>query len=463
MLDAFLFVGLPYLALAVLLVGTIWRFRSQRFGVSSLSSQLLESRALPLGSIPWHAGILVLLVGHLAPVLAPGVWAAMVSNRVFLYTVEAVGFAAALLAAFGLCVLIGRRLRSARLQRVTTSLDLVVLALLLTQVVLGVVVAAQLRWGAMWSTGTTTPYLWGLATLHPQVGLAADLPGIVKLHLVVAFVTFLLVPFTRLVHAFSIPLGYLTRAPQRVVWASARRVEALRHAGLGDPEADRRELLKGGAGVAAAAGLLSIGVLDKLLRYLRGGDVSRADQQTLMERKVERLQLTTQERELELERMQSDTILVGRLGDLKVRSGKYFIDYHMRPALAFRDESGLPLLISAKCTHLGCTVASEVDEQGRILCPCHISYFDVRTGEPNAGAPAKLPLPHIGWVLRDKGGSLVASQAPGGPMEGAPDPATLDDTLVYIARQFEEDTASAAPRRVRAIRCEPAAPEEETA
>lgn len=454
MLDAFLFVGLPYLALTVLVIGTIWRFRSQRFGVSSLSSQLLESRSLPLGSIPWHVGIIVLLLGHLIPVLVPGVWAALVSNRVFLYTVEAIGLAAALLAAFGLVVLIVRRLRSALLQQVTSTLDLIVLALLLAQVVLGIVVASQLRWGAMWSSGTTTPYLWSLVTLRPELGLAADLPGIVKLHLSLAFIIFLLVPVTRLVHAFSIPLGYLTRAPQKVVWATSRRVEALRHAGLPDPEANRRTLLKGGVGVAAAAGLLSIGVLDKLLRFLRGGDVSRADKQTLMAMKVERLQLTTQERELELERMQSDTIFVGRLGDLKERSGQYFIDYQMRPALAFRDEGGLPLLISAKCTHLGCTVASQMDEQGRILCPCHISYFDVKTGEPNAGAPAKVPLPHIGWVLTDVNGATVASRAPGGPVEGTPDPARLDDYKVFIARKFEEETAASAPRRVRSIRTE---------
>lgn len=457
MLDAFLFVGLPYLALAVLVIGTVWRFRSHRFGVSSLSSQLLESRALPLGSIPWHAGILVLLAGHLIPFLVPGVWAALVSNRAFLYTVEAVGFAAAALAAFGLVVLFVRRLRSARLQRVTTTLDLLVLALLLAQVVLGVVVAAQLRWGSMWATGTTTPYLWSLATLRPQAGLAADMPGVMKLHLVLAFAIFALVPFTRLVHAFSLPLAYLTRAPQRVIWATARRVESLRTAGLPDPEADRRTLLKGGVGIATAAGLVSVGILDKLLRYLRGGDVSRDEQKSLMARKVERLQLTTQERELELERMQSDTILVGRLGDLKPRSGRYFIDYHMRPALAFRGEDGLPVLISAKCTHLGCTVAAEMDEQGRVLCPCHVSWFDVKTGEPNAGAPAKLPLPHIGWVLRDGDGAIVASRAPGGPVEGAPDPSHLDDYEVCIARKFEEEVAVSAPAqpvKVRSIRCE---------
>jgi Rieske Fe-S protein len=95
----------------------------------------------------------------------------------------------------------------------------------------------------------------------------------------------------------------------------------------------------------------------------------------------------------------------------------------------------MPLLISAKCTHLGCTVASEVNADGKILCPCHISWFDVKTGAPDPGSPAKAPLAHLDWVLMDSQGKIVARAAPGGPaVEGA----DLSGTSVYIAKRRGE-------------------------
>jgi Rieske Fe-S protein len=94
--------------------------------------------------------------------------------------------------------------------------------------------------------------------------------------------------------------------------------------------------------------------------------------------------------------------------------------------------------VSAKCTHLGCTVASTLDSQGRLLCPCHISYFDLKTGQPNAGSPAKAPLPHLGWVIRDAGGNILAARGPEGGVEGGADPSGLASGAVYIAKRYEE-------------------------
>jgi Rieske Fe-S protein len=96
------------------------------------------------------------------------------------------------------------------------------------------------------------------------------------------------------------------------------------------------------------------------------------------------------------------------------------------------------MLISAKCTHLGCTVGSEVNAQGKILCPCHISYFDVKTGVPDVGAPAKAPLKHLSWVMMDAQGKLVASQGPEGPVKGTLDPAQINNYSVYIVRPTGE-------------------------
>ena len=438
MLDAFLFLGLPYLALTLLVVGSIWRYRLNRFSYSALSSQFLERKRLLWGSLPWHIGLLILFVGHLLPFVMPDVWHSLVSNRAFLLTVETVGVAAGCMALAGLIVLALRRIFSAPLQQITSVMDLVILGLLIVQVMLGLGVALLHRWGAQWATGTLAPYLWGVLTLRPDIDLVAAMPPMVKLHVAGAFLIFALLPFSRLVHAFSLPLGYLWRPPQKVVWNNPRRFAA-QPAAARHIEESRRYFLRGASATAAAGVLLGAGVTDKLFRFFRGPQMSHEEETALLRKKLERLEMTAEERELELERMRMGHIHVAALNELNSTSGKYFIDYLMRPALAFRDESGLPLLISAKCTHLGCTVASQVDPQGRILCPCHISYFDVRTGEPNAGSPAKAPLPLLGWVLMDSAGEVIARKRPGGGVEGEPTPQQLAVATVYIAKEDAEE------------------------
>ncbi len=441
--DLLLFVGLPYVALAVLVVGSIVRFRRDRFSYSARSSQFLESRRLLWGSVPFHLGILLLLLGHLAPFVAPGVWRELTARRTFLYGVEAVGVAAAILAALGLTVLLARRVTAGRVQPVSTVLDLIVVSLLLAQVVVGLGVALGDRWGAAWSPATTTPYLWSLLTLRPEVSYVAALPPLVKLHLAGAWVIFLLVPFTRLVHVFSVPVGYLTRPLQRVVWATSRRLEAA-HGEERRRGEERRYLIKGLVGAGAAGALLATGVFEKLFLYLRGPEMTLDEEAELLRKRLELLQRTAEQHQLELERMRSLYIRVARVGELSATEGKYFTDYQMRPALAFRGKDGLPLLISAKCTHLGCTVSGQVDTQGRLLCPCHISYFNLQTGIPEPGSPAKAPLPKLGWVLRDASGNVVASRSPSGELVGEPFTDLLDSYDVYIARQFSEATGGKA-------------------
>lgn len=437
MLDAFLFVGLPYIALFVLVAGSVYRIRYNPFSYSSLSSQFLESKQLKFGSLPFHIGILILLVGHVIPIFVPGLWQALTANPYFLIAVEVVGMIAAFLALVGLVLLAFRRLTSARIQAVTTPMDLAVLALLIAQVLIGIGVAGGYRWGASWSTNTTTPYLWSLVTLQPNTEFILGLPPTVKLHLILAWIILLLVPFTRLVHVFSFPLAYLWRPPIKVVWTNPRRFQFVRES-VRQAIDSRRFFLKGAAGVGAAGVLLSAGVLDKLVRFFQGASMSDKEEAELLAKKLERLELAAKERELELERLENPYIFVAQLGALDKKDGRYFTDYQMRPALAFRDQNGLPLLISAKCTHLGCTVSSTLDADRRLLCPCHISYFDVETGAPNPGAPAKAPLPHIGWVLMDAAGGIVASQGPGGNVQGDPDPEKLDSYGVYIAKHIEE-------------------------
>jgi hypothetical protein len=76
------------------------------------------------------------------------------------------------------------------------------------------------------------------------------------------------------------------------------------------------------------------------------------------------------------------------------------------------------------------------------LCPCHISYFDVQTGQPNEGAPAKAPLPKIAWALVDAAGKVVASCKAGEPIQGNPDPALLAQCSLYITKPGRDTSLS---------------------
>lgn len=444
-MELFIFVGLPYLSLAILIVGTVLRYKHAPFTVSSLSSQILESKKLRFGSIAWHTGIAILLIGHLVAFLLPGILTSITNNPTGLIIVETVGLFSAVLAAFGLGALVHRRLVTPNLQAVTTRMDLVVLGLLLAQVLVGIAVALGQRWGSQWSVGTTTPYIWSLLTLRPNPAYVADLPTSMALHLSIAWVTFALVPFTRLIHAFSLPLQYFFRVPQRVIWTNGRR-QAQHAAAMGGVSEDetRRHFVRGVGALVAAGALMGIGVLGKLGSYFKGQRLSRSEKAKLVSAKLARIKETGKERELELERLEKEAIFVAKVGQLDATDGRYFIDYKMRPALAFKGKDKLPILISAKCTHLGCTISNQLNEKNQILCPCHISYFDIKTGKPNAGAPAKLPLPKIGWLLKNGKGEIVVSQDSAGNRnsklgDGPIDPVMLDGLEIWIAREFETE------------------------
>ena len=63
----------PYVTLAIVVVGTWWRYRYDKFGWTTRSSQLYESRLLRIGSPMFHFGILVVIVGHVIGLLIPRV------------------------------------------------------------------------------------------------------------------------------------------------------------------------------------------------------------------------------------------------------------------------------------------------------------------------------------------------------------------------------------------------------
>ena len=213
-----LFGVFPYPAIILAVVVTIWRYFSNRFSYSSLSSQFLENRQLFWGSVPWHYGILFILTGHLVGFLIPRSVLAWNGVPWRLYVLEASALAFGLLAFGGLVLLIIRRASNTRIRVVTSAMDWVLLVVLLVQVVGGLWTAIFYRWGSAWYAGFAVPYLWSILKLSPDISLVSNLPFMVQLHIVGGFVMLALLPFTRLVHFLSFPYAYLWRPYQVVIW-----------------------------------------------------------------------------------------------------------------------------------------------------------------------------------------------------------------------------------------------------
>lgn len=223
MSDLILFGVFPYAAVALMAGVGLYRYYVDRYSWSSHSSQFLESRALYWGSVPWHYAILIILLAHFLAFLFPSGWGALLGRPFRLYLLEVTGMALGIATLVALVLLIVRRAANSRVSAATTVMDWLVLAALLLQVFTGIYIAFSLRWGSVWYLHTATPWLWSLLKLDPQVQYLAAMPLVVKLHAFNAFLLLALLPFSRLVHVVSVPLTYLARPWQVVVWYRERK------------------------------------------------------------------------------------------------------------------------------------------------------------------------------------------------------------------------------------------------
>ena len=71
-MSTFLWVIVPYLCLTTFVVGHVWRYRYDKFGWTTRSSQLYEARLLRLGSPLFHFGMLGVVGGTSSACSCPG-------------------------------------------------------------------------------------------------------------------------------------------------------------------------------------------------------------------------------------------------------------------------------------------------------------------------------------------------------------------------------------------------------
>ncbi len=211
----------PYLALAVLALGSVIRYDREPYSWRAGSSQLLRRKQLIVGSVLFHVGVLVIFVGHVVGLLTPlALFDALgISHGAKQLLAIVAGGVAGVIAIIGATLLIHRRFFDARVRAASSFSDNLVILLLWVQLALGL---ATIPLSAQHLDGSEMVKFmdWAQGIFTFRVGASAlirEVPLVFKLHLFLGLTILLLFPFTRLVHMLSAPVRYIWRPGYQVV------------------------------------------------------------------------------------------------------------------------------------------------------------------------------------------------------------------------------------------------------
>ncbi len=212
--DTYVWLVLPYAATALFLGGHVWRYRRDQLGWTSRSTQILESRMLAWGSNLFHWGAIAVILGHVAGILVPAsaTRSVGISENAYHHLAGIGGGIAGIVCLIGLLILIYRRAAVARVRVTTSTADVVVYALIAVLVVLGVIEAVGYNVFGPGYDYRQSVGPWFRSLFHdPQPELMSGAPVVYQLHAALPWALYALWPFSRLVHAWSIPVQYLGR------------------------------------------------------------------------------------------------------------------------------------------------------------------------------------------------------------------------------------------------------------
>ncbi|WP_337061485.1 respiratory nitrate reductase subunit gamma [Kineococcus sp. G2] len=213
--DLVLWLVVPYLCLAVFVVGHYWRYRYDKFGWTTRSSQLYERRLLRWGSPLFHFGILAALGGHVIGLGIPASWteAVGITEHAYHFVAVSIGAVAGFCTLTGLAILIYRRRTVGPVFSATTRNDKFMYVVLTATILFGIsnTVLGNVIGQASDYRTTVSPWFRSIFYFQPKPELMAEAGIGYQLHALSAFLLFAIWPFTRLVHVFSAPIGYFTR------------------------------------------------------------------------------------------------------------------------------------------------------------------------------------------------------------------------------------------------------------
>lgn len=221
-LHNFLYGVYPYIALCVFLLGSWLRFDREQYTWKSDSSQLLSKANLRLGSNLFHVGILAIFGGHFVGLLTPHAWFQAIGVSDMQHQMIAI-WAGSI---FGSMCLIGgvilwlRRLFNVRVSAASRGTDKFILTWLLITLMIGLsTIPVSIGHANHNNPGVMialAEWVQSIVYLRPNPALLENVDTVFKVHLFFGMSVFLLFPFTRLVHIWSAPFGYVSR-PYQIV------------------------------------------------------------------------------------------------------------------------------------------------------------------------------------------------------------------------------------------------------
>jgi len=209
--TVFAYLIFPYLALTIFAVGHAYRHFTDPFTWNPRSSELLEKQSLKYGIYLFHWGMILVLIGHAGGLLIPETMydAVGISGEAHARLAIFLGIFFGLIALPGILLLLWRRATKNRILAVTSINDFATSILLLFVIASG---TYNVFFGHYYFLDTVAPWIRGIVTFAPEPQLMEEVPFSYKIHILGAFVLFAFSPFTRLVHIWSVPLGYMFRS-----------------------------------------------------------------------------------------------------------------------------------------------------------------------------------------------------------------------------------------------------------
>jgi respiratory nitrate reductase gamma subunit len=231
-----LWVIIPYAAIATFIVGHWWRYHRDQFDWTSRSTQLLDRRILGWASPMFHYGALMAVGGHLIGLVIPAslTSAIGIDEHAYRWIAAIAGGVAGLITAIGFVGLVYRRITSARVRRNTTRVDFLTYLLITALIGIGcyMTFGYNLLAHAAYNYRVSIAVWWrSIFYLQPNIAAAGRAPLIYQLHAIISWLFWASYPFSRLVHAWSIPLQYIGRP--YILYR--RRFPAARWSGRGAP------------------------------------------------------------------------------------------------------------------------------------------------------------------------------------------------------------------------------------
>ena len=221
-LHNFLYGVYPYIALSVFLLGSWLRFDREQYTWKSDSSQLLSKANMRLGSNLFHVGVIAIFFGHFVGLLTPHSWFQGMGVSDMAHQMVAI-WAGSI---FGVMCLVGgailwvRRMLNKRVSAASRGSDKFILTWLLITLLLGLSTIPVSIGHANHDNPAVmialAEWVQSIVYLRPDPSLLNGVDTIFKVHLFFGMTVFLVFPFTRMVHVWSAPFGYVGR-PYQVV------------------------------------------------------------------------------------------------------------------------------------------------------------------------------------------------------------------------------------------------------